>query len=90
MKKILAILFILAGFSFLIWKFLFLTMGFFPSLLLNILGFIPITIGFAFLKSPKGREEIQPEQKEEKMKIPESGKIINEHVTEDHSKYMPK
>jgi uncharacterized membrane protein len=89
MRKTLGIVLIVIGLTFLVWKLLTLSMGFFPSLLLNIVGFIPISIGFAIVRKKKSVTE--PENKEVYVKkndeVVENKKI---HAPDDHSKYMPK
>ena len=55
MKRILAIILIISGFSFLIFKFLNWKFDIAINLMINIIGFIPIVLGYTIFKSEKSK-----------------------------------
>lgn len=96
LKTILGILLILASFTFLVWKFLYLELSFVNGMLLNILAFFGLGMGlmltgsktFSFekRKEPYSPETIEKEKtKKEKNEIP-----LKDFKKDDHDRFMPK
>ncbi|MBU0488889.1 MAG: hypothetical protein KKD31_13155 [Bacteroidetes bacterium] len=94
MKKTLAVLAIITGIVFLVYKSTFLKFDFATSLILNILGFLPIAIGYAFLRKLLSGGNSKNDQKESPVIEPELKAKMKEpskkFETEDHERFMPK
>lgn len=94
MKKVIGALLFISGLIFIVWKSVSWDMTGMNSLLLNILGFMVMSIGVALFKMKSDESPVVDSKKNNKTTTGNIQKEINnepkEYKTTDYSKYMPK
>ena len=85
--KIIGGLLIVAGMSFLVWKILAYKTEFGMSLLLNISGFLVVSVGFALFKMPESKNK---KSKSATIDEPIKSTKVQPKESEDYSRFMPK